>query len=86
MAEIDLYDHERKYKSGLKTLDENSITERNKALIKEFLNDCSIGWGGKKLKLPTIIKYLSNLHTIAEILGKDFGYIGKEDIKRILVV
>lgn len=86
MAEIELYDYERRYKSDLRALERSSISDKNKALIKEFLNDCTIGWGGKKLKLPTIIKYLSNLRTIAGILGKYFDYIGKEDVKRIIFV
>lgn len=85
MTEISLYDYEKKYKVTLRALERSSVSERNKALIKEFLNDCTIGWGGKKLKLPTIIKYLSNLYAIAKILEKDFNYITKEDIKRILV-
>ncbi len=34
---------------ALRALERSSTSERNKTLIKEFLNDCAIGWGGKKL-------------------------------------
>ncbi|MBI5252805.1 MAG: hypothetical protein HY930_00160 [Euryarchaeota archaeon] len=54
MAEIELYEHEKKYKSSLKTLEESSTSERNKILIKEFLNDCTIGWGERSLGKPDL--------------------------------
>ncbi len=84
MAEIDIFNSERRYDNAVKRLKESTISQRNKELILGFANDCLIGWGGVKIKKLRAAKYLGLLRILAEILGKDFDYLDKQDVKRVL--
>ncbi len=84
MGEIDLYHYKHRYECMVENVKESDLSVRNKELILEFVGDCKIGWGGKKLTLPRLIKYLFGLKDLMQMLGKDFDYISKKDVKRLL--
>ncbi|MFH1774717.1 MAG: hypothetical protein ABH874_07155 [Methanobacteriota archaeon] len=84
MAEIDIFNSERRYENAVKRLKESGISQRNKELILGFANDCLIGWGGVKIKKLRAVKYICLLKVLAEILEKEFDYVDKEDVKRLL--
>jgi len=46
------------------------ITKRNKFFLLKFSADCNSGWGQKKLTPARILKLLSNIKTISEMVEK----------------
>jgi len=59
------------------------ISERNKILLLKFSADCQTGWGDKKLSLSRILKLLSNMKRLSEMIKKDWDLITKDDIRDI---
>lgn len=84
MVEIDIFKAAHRYEMALKKVKESSISSRNRELVLEFVNDCLIGWGGRKIGKLRAVKYLGYLRTLAEMLEKDFDHIDKRDVKRLL--
>ncbi len=84
MAEIDIHNYGRQLERGIELLKSGKISERNKNLILEFINDCKIGWGGVKLGKARLARCTTALRILAEMLGKDFDYINKQDAKELL--
>jgi integrase/recombinase XerD len=60
------------------------IKEKNKLLLLKFAADCNSGWGQMKLTPARILKLLSNLKTISELVEKDWDWVTREDIRDIL--
>jgi hypothetical protein len=69
-------------KSHIKT--STKIRERNKLLLLKFSADCNSGWGEKKLTPARILKLLSNIKKISEMLEKDWDWATKDDIRDLL--
>ncbi len=82
---IDIHHYSKKLEN-LKNLIRNStkITERNKLLLLKFAADCQTGWSEKKLTPARILKLLSNIKTISELLEKDWDWITKDDVRDLL--
>jgi len=60
------------------------INKRNRLLLLKFSADCNSGWGQKKLTSARILKLLTNIKTISEMLEKDWDWVTKDDIRDIL--
>lgn len=82
---IDIH-HYSKHLEGLKILINNStkITKRNKLLLLKFAADCNSGWGQMKLTPARILKLLSNIKIISELVEKDWDWVTKDDIRDVL--
>ena len=82
---IDIH-HNSSNLERLKITIKNSIkiTERNKLFLLNFSADCNSGWGEKKLTPARILKLLSNMKTISEMLDKDWDWVTKDDIRDLL--
>ncbi len=74
--EIDIYDFERKFKSALKNLERAPISNKNKELILQFRDQCSLD----NLSQGRIIRYIVVLRDWAKILEKDFDKATKQDL------
>ncbi len=82
---IEIYQTEKSLKSALKSIENLQIPERNKELIREFVDNALVGWNGGKLSKKRVLKYISVLKQVALILGeKEFDYVTTVDIKKIL--
>ena len=77
---MDIYNMERKYESALILLNSAKISERNKELILKFCEDLMIDGISK----ARIVKYLSSLKCLSEMLQKDFDKLKKEDVKHLV--
>ncbi len=60
------------------------INKRNMLLLLKFAADCNSGWGQKKLTSARILKLLTNIKTISEMLEKDWDKVTKDDIRDLL--
>ena len=60
------------------------ICERNKLLLLKFSADCHTGWGDKKLSQSRILKLLSSMKRLSEMIQKDWDWITKDDVRDIL--
>src|SRR3990170_4895519 len=82
---IDIH-HNSSNLERLKITIKNSIkiTERNKLFLLNFSADCNSVWGEKKLTPARILKLLSNMKTISEMLNKDWDWVTKDDIRDLL--
>src|SRR5665811_480110 len=60
------------------------INKRNMLLLLKFAADCNSGWGQKKLTSARILKLLTNIKTISEMLEKDWDWVTKDDIRDLL--
>jgi hypothetical protein len=52
--------------------------------LLKFPADCNSGWGQKKLTSARILKLLTNIKTISEMLEKDWDWVTKDDIRDLL--
>ncbi len=84
MSEIDIHNYAQKIESVKNLVKKSRISERNKQLIIEFMRDCQTGWGGRKLTDARVSKLIGAIKILSEMLEKDWDWISKEDIKRIL--
>jgi hypothetical protein len=78
---IDIHHREKQIIWAKNALNRSAISERNKQLIKDFL-DARKKQGKVKSELREI-KLLSKLRQIAELLGKDLDTAEKKDIDRL---
>ncbi|MBU3965801.1 MAG: hypothetical protein KKG76_00255 [Euryarchaeota archaeon] len=86
MPDIDIHKYAQKIES-VKTLVKKSRTsERNKQLIIEFMRDCKTGWGGRKLTDARVNKLIGAIKILSELIEKEWEWVTKEDIKRILSI
>ena len=67
---IEIYRTERSLKNALDSIENLQIPERNKELIREFVDNALVGWNGEKLSKKRVLKYISVLKYIALILGE----------------
>ncbi|MCR4323815.1 MAG: site-specific integrase [Nanoarchaeota archaeon] len=74
---MDIHNYEQKYQEALKGLEKSNISERNKELVKHFVNDLVL----ENISKPRLIKYFGTLKIVANTLGKDFDKVTKEDLK-----
>jgi len=77
---IDIYQYEEQLQSVYRRIENSEITEKNKKLIKEFLDYCF----AEGLSVPRVIKYATTLLSLARLLGKDFDKTTKQDIVRVV--
>jgi hypothetical protein len=52
--------------------------------LLKFSADCHTGWGDKKLSQSRILKLLSNMKRLSEMINKDWDWITKDDVRDIL--
>ncbi|MBI3190521.1 tyrosine-type recombinase/integrase [archaeon] len=76
---VDFHNNEQHLKSALKRIETFKTSERNKKTILKF-SDYLFSEGLSKAR---IIKYISHLKKISELIKKDFEEAGREDIERI---
>ncbi|GBE55266.1 hypothetical protein BMS3Bbin15_01434 [archaeon BMS3Bbin15] len=82
---IEIYQTEKSLKNAVDSIENLQIPERNKELIREFVDNALVGWNGEKLSKKRVLKYISVLKYIVLILGeKKFDYVTTVDIKKIL--
>ncbi len=72
---VDIHSYDRKLETARKKLENSDISDRNKALIRDFDNNCFV----RGLGNPRREKYLVTLRLIAKIINKDFDNATKED-------
>jgi len=85
IAAIDIHNFNKKLEREENLIKSAPISQRNKELLLLFESDCLTGWSGKKLGKARIGKLLTHLRILAGILDKDFDYIDKGDVKRLLI-
>jgi len=85
MLDIDIHDYARRIECVKNLVKNSKISEGNKQLITEFMGDCRTGWGGKKLTDARVSKLIAAIKILSEMLEKDWEWVTKEDIKRIIV-
>ena len=82
----DIYNFERRLEIVCKSIEcSDDITQCNKKLILDFLDDCRIdgaGWGSP-LRLATIVRHAYSLLFNAKQIKKDFRKADRNDIKEI---
>ncbi|CAG0951892.1 hypothetical protein METP3_00263 [Methanosarcinales archaeon] len=82
---IDIHHYSEKLESLKIHINKSTkITKRNKIFLLKFSADCNSGWGQKKLTHARILKLLSNINTISEMVETDWDKITKDDIRDIL--
>ena len=84
-ATIDIHNFSRKLELEKKLIQSAPIGQRNKELLLLFESDCLTGWSGKKIGKARTGKLLTHLRILAQILDKDYDYIDKGDVKRLLI-
>jgi len=77
---MDLHNYDGRYETAVKNLKKKNIPKSNKELILKFADNCF----SESLSTGRIVKYIYNLATLSEMLGKKFEDADKEDIKRIV--
>jgi integrase/ribosomal protein L40E len=78
--EIDIHDYPKKLQAAISYVEKAPISQRNKKLISDFKDDCSlIGMG-----LPRIVRYLQVLPRLAKILSIDFDKATKSDVAHLV--
>ncbi|MFH1323529.1 MAG: hypothetical protein ABIH80_06890, partial [Methanobacteriota archaeon] len=75
-----LYNHERSLKATEERIRNSSINEANKQLIFEFENYCF----AEGLKIARVLKHLIELKVLADMVGKDFKSISKQDVMSLV--
>jgi len=87
MATIDIHNYERRFQRQIELLEESSLPESTKELIKEFIDDALHGWGTKKVSKARAAKLLTHLRYMAEVLhrkGYSFEYLTEKELKDLL--
>jgi integrase len=77
---IDIYNFPTKMKAAVRKVENANISEKNKRFIFEFSDYCTVN----AISVPRITKYLNWLPSLAEILGKDFDIVTKEDMVKLV--
>ncbi len=77
---MDIHNYDRKYHAALRNVEQAAISPKNKELILLFANDIVL----QGLTKSRMIRYLSVLKIVAELLKKDFEEANVDDIKKIV--
>jgi len=80
--EIDIYNYPRKVELAVNLVKQSPISEKNKKLILDFRDFCSLNGIG----LPRISRYLGVLKDWALLIKKDFDKAAKQDIEKAVLV
>ncbi len=75
-----LYNHEKNLRLAEVRITSSGISETNKQLIFEFKSNCF----ANGLKISSVVKHLTELKVLAEMLGKEFKDVTKSDIMKLL--
>ncbi len=75
-----LYDYERGLRSIEERIKSSNIIETNKKLIFEFENYCF----AEGLTIARVLKHLTQLKVIAEMVGQDFKGVSKQDMMMLV--
>ncbi|MBI2557720.1 tyrosine-type recombinase/integrase, partial [Candidatus Woesearchaeota archaeon] len=78
---IDIHNYDKQLVSTLERMKSSKISDKNKAIIEKFGNNCFATGIGK----PRVIKYVQTLKTLALWLKKDLERATKEDIEKIVI-
>ena len=82
---IDIHKYNNRYESLKNSIrDSTTITARNKLLLLKFSADCQTGWGQRKLSVARIIKLLTHLKTLSEMIDMDWDWITQDGVRDIL--
>lgn len=76
--ELDIYNYPKRLEVALRQLNESTISLRNKELILQFRDFCSL----EGIGIPRIERYIGVLKKWAELLQVDFDKASKEDIMK----
>jgi integrase len=79
---IDIHNFEKQYQDALSHLERSQISERNKALIKQYCDACLLRQVCGKVRL---IRAVIILNLLAQQLGKDFDQATRADLEALLV-
>ncbi|MBE0428230.1 MAG: tyrosine-type recombinase/integrase [Nitrospirae bacterium] len=71
-----LYNHEKNLKATEERIKRSNICEANKQYIFEFENYCF----AEGLKIARVLKHLTELKVLAEMIGQDFKTMPKQDM------
>lgn len=77
---IDIHSYDKQLVSTLERMKSSKISDKNKAIIEKFGNNCFATGIGK----PRVIKYVQTLKTLALWLKKDLEKATREDIEKIV--
>ena len=77
---IDIHNYDKQLVSTLERMKSSSISNKNKAIIEKFGNNCFATGIGK----PRVIKYVQTLKTLALWLKKDLEKATREDIEKVV--
>jgi integrase len=75
-----LYNHERNLKATEERIRNSSINEANKQHIFEFESYCF----AEGLKIARVLKHLTELKVLAEMIGQDFKSMPKQDMMTLV--
>ncbi len=75
-----IYDHEMNLRSAEERIKNSGINETNKHLIFDFESYCF----AEGLKTARVLKYLTELKVLAELLENDFKEITKSDVMKLV--
>ncbi len=75
-----LYDHEKSLKATENRIKKSSICEANKQLIFKFESHCF----AEGLSIDRVLKHLTELKILAEMSGKDFRSLSKQDMMKLV--
>jgi len=74
---VDIHNYNKRYTAAIKSLSKYPITERNKELIREYLDDRMLDG----LSIPRQIKYIEIIKKLAEKLDKNLDKVTVADMK-----
>lgn len=82
----DIYNYKKRFEVAVNLIKKSDISEHNKKLIFDFLDDCRIdGAGyGSPLSLSRTTRYAYSLKKIAKWIEIDFDKANKDDIKQLV--
>ena len=77
---LDIHHYKEKLKSGLKCLEEDTISKKNKELINDFVRKGLL----RGLSEARVLKYIEILRIVARTIEKDFDKADKQDIEKFV--
>ena len=80
VLKVEIHNYERQYLASLKNLERSKISDKNKRIILEFVDELIL----EGISKPRIIKYIQSLNIIAKWVKLELDKVSVEDLKRFV--